>query len=202
VNSVAVLDVGHNSPYNHGPSQPMLWGMLGLLAIESTVFSCLIATYFFTMMGSPQWPPAGVSPPDLLLPTINTFILIASSFPVHYGDAEIKKGNKKGLQYGWLAGSVLALVFLALKVYEYGWQIDYRWDTHAYGSITWGITFFHSLHVVSLVMKTVVVDVLAFRGYYNAERYAGVTINGMYWHFVVGVWIPLYLTIYWSPRIL
>jgi heme/copper-type cytochrome/quinol oxidase subunit 3 len=26
--------------------------------------------------------------------------------------------------------------------------------------------------------------------------------NGIYWHFVVAIWIPLYVVLYWSPRLI
>ena len=56
--------------------------------------------------------------------------------------------------------------------------------------------------MLSLVLKTVFVLYLELRGYFNRQRRLGVTVNGMYWHFVVAVWVPLYLVLYWSPRIL
>jgi heme/copper-type cytochrome/quinol oxidase subunit 3 len=61
---------------------------------------------------------------------------------------------------------------------------------------------FHAVHVLSVVLKTLFVAYLATHGYFTRERRLGVTVNGLYWHFVVVVWIPLYLVLYWSPRIL
>jgi heme/copper-type cytochrome/quinol oxidase subunit 3 len=61
---------------------------------------------------------------------------------------------------------------------------------------------FHAAHVLSVVLKTVIVAYLSIRGYFNQQRRLGVTVNGLYWHFVVAVWIPLYIVIYWSPRFL
>jgi heme/copper-type cytochrome/quinol oxidase subunit 3 len=103
--------------------------------------------------------------------------------------------------WGMTVAAVMALVFLGLKVYEYS-NVPYAWDDHSYGSIIWLIVGFHSAHVFSVVLKTVVVAVLSVRGYFNAERNLGVQINGLYWHFVVAVWLPLYAVIYWSPRLL
>jgi cytochrome c oxidase subunit III len=51
------------------------------------------------------------------------------------------------------------------------------------------------------VLKTIFVAYLSWRGYFNKERHLGVTVNGIYWHFVVAVWLPLYLVLYWSPRL-
>jgi cytochrome c oxidase subunit III len=150
-------------------------------------------------MAAPEWPPPGVKEPELLLPTIGTVILLCSSIPVHWGDSGIEKNDKRALRLGMMFAIILALAFLAVKTIEYS-GLEYRWDSHSYGSIVWAISGFHALHVIALVLKTIVVDVLAWRGFFNSERRLGVTINGIYWHFVVAVWVPLYFLLYWSPR--
>jgi cytochrome c oxidase subunit III len=45
------------------------------------------------------------------------------------------------------------------------------------------------------------VGVLAFQGYFNERRHAAVDANGLYWHFVVAVWVPLFLLLYIFPRL-
>ncbi|MCW5978495.1 MAG: heme-copper oxidase subunit III [Bryobacteraceae bacterium] len=195
------VDVRRLSVYHFGNQGPLYWGILGVLAIESVVFGSLIASYLYMRMGEVQWPPPGTAEPKLLLPTIYTAILLASSIPVYWGDSGIERNDARALRWGMLIGIAMALGFLALKAIEYS-DIDYFWNSHAYGSIVWAISGFHALHVLSLVLKTIVIDILAWRGYFNAERRLGVTINGIYWHFVVVVWIPLYFLIYWSPRML
>jgi cytochrome c oxidase subunit I+III len=41
---------------------------------------------------------------------------------------------------------------------------------------------------------------LMFTGPLEGRRYVDVSENAVYWYFVVGAWIPIYLTIYWAPR--
>lgn len=196
-----VGDVSHLSPYASGSAAPLWWGMAGLIAIEVAVFAILLASYFHLAHSSTSWPQGGIPAPDLLLPTVNTFVLLGSSLLLHWADTGIAKGDKRRLVVGMLAASTLALVFLILKVVEYS-DVGYRWDTNAYGSMVWIIIGFHSAHVLTLLLKSVVTSVLSVRGYFNPERRLGVEINGLYWHFVVVVWIPLYLALYWAPRAL
>ncbi len=197
----AAIDISHLPNLVSGSRGTIWWAMVLLLVVEATVFGTLIASYFYLRMTEPDWPPAGVDPPKLLLPTINTLILVASSVPVYLADTGIARGNQRRLVAGMVAAALMAAVFLVLKVIEYS-SVTYAWDSHAYGSIVWLIIGFHSSHVGSVVLKTVVVAILGARGYFTAERHLGVEINGMYWHFVVAVWIPLYLVLYWSPRLL
>jgi cytochrome c oxidase subunit I+III len=184
----------------HG-SQPPFWnGVLFLILIEAVVFGSLISSYFYLRAASAEWPQGGISNPDLLLPSINTLILMASSLPVYFADQGIRKGNQFRLRAGLVVGFILGALFLVLKYVEYS-NLDYNWATNAYASISWTIVGFHSAHVVTLLLKTLVVGYFAFQGYFNEERNAGVQANGLYWHFVVLIWIPLYATLYLAPYV-
>jgi heme/copper-type cytochrome/quinol oxidase subunit 3 len=180
---------------------PVWWGVMLMIVIELTVFASLIASYFYLKVGSPVWPPGGIEPPELLLPSINAGVLLLSSLPVWWADSGIRKGDQRRLKLGLAIGFVMGVAFLVLKYIEYS-QNEYTWATNAYGSIVWTITGFHSAHVVVLLIKTLVVEVLAFRGYFSERRNIGVQVNGLYWHFVVLAWVPLFATLYLAPRFL
>jgi heme/copper-type cytochrome/quinol oxidase subunit 3 len=195
------LDVRELPSLVNGPRGGLWWGMAGLITIEVVLFTVLISTYYYLKFLNPYWPPAGDKQPMLLLPTINTLLLIGSSFAVHHADVAIsKKNDKRGMVMGLSISLAIGVIFLVLKIIEYS-QVEYFWDSHAYGSIVWTMVVFHSSHVLSVVLKTIVVLALARRGYWTQERCQGIKINGIYWHFVVVIWIPLYITIYWAPRI-
>lgn len=182
-----------------GSRAPMWWGMMGLITVETVVFSTLIVSYFYLRMGHPEWPPAGVEEPELLLPTINTFILLLSSIPMYFADKGIAEGKQWPLKIGLIVSTVLAIIFLWIKGVEYS-HLEYDWTSHAYGSITWTIAGFHSLHVTALVLKTIVVGALAWIGFFHEEERLAVQVNGIYWHFVVAIWIPLYVVLYLVPH--
>jgi cytochrome c oxidase subunit III len=195
------LDVRELPSLVNGPRGGLWWGMLGLILIEIVLFTVLISTYYYLKFMNPHWPPAGDKLPMFWLPTINTIILIGSSFAVHQADIAISEHNdKRGMVIGLSISLALGLLFLSLKIVEYS-QVEYFWDSHAYGSIVWTMIVFHSSHVLSVVLKTIVVLALARKGYWTKQRCQGIKINGLYWHFVVVIWIPLYITIYLAPRI-
>jgi cytochrome c oxidase subunit III len=194
------FDAGHFGGYNQSHEAPIWWGIVGLILIESVVFSTLIASYFYLGFRQPTWPLPGIKDPDLLMPSIGTALLLASSISMALADRAIKRDNAVTLKWGLLISALLAAGFLVLKIIEYS-DKEYLWDSHPYGSIVWLIIGFHSMHVVSLLLKTVVVDVLAFRGFFTRRNRIAVTVNGFYWHFVVLVWIPLFAVIYLSPRL-
>ena len=68
-----------------------------------------------------------------------------------------------------------------------------RWDTNAYGSVTWLILGLHTTHVLTDLVDTLVLAVLMFtRHADNPRRFGDVEDNVMYWNFVVLTWLPLY----------
>lgn len=196
-----LVDVGHLPTLVSGRSATVWWAMILMIAIEATVFGTLIASFLYLSLFEPAWPPPGVDLPKLALPTINTGVLLLSSVSMRYGDRGMMHGSVRRLLVGISGAIALGVLFLVLKVVEYS-TVDYHWDDHAYGSIVWLIIGFHSLHVLSLVLKSLVVAAIAWRGYFDAHRYLGVQVNGLYWHFVVLVWLPLYVVLYWSPRLM
>jgi cytochrome c oxidase subunit III len=128
---------------------------------------------------------------------------------MYWADSGIKHGDVRRLKIGFVIAFLMGAVFLTLKVVEYVGipntdftGVTYSWDTNAYGSIVWTVLGYHSAHVLILLLKTLVVGIWAFQGYFNEERNGAVLVNGIYWHFVVLIWLPLYAMLYWAPRLL
>jgi cytochrome c oxidase subunit III len=186
--------------YVLGPKSVTWWGIMGLLAIEIVVFGGLIAMYFWLKLANPSWPPEGIDVKPLLLPTINTVILIASGVAMVVAKRAIVRGNQLVLKLGQVVALLLGALFFALKVVEYG-GYDYDWATHAYGSITWTMTGFHSAHVISVVFKGIIVLAMSLRGMFLPDRHLAFEVSTIYWVFVVVIWLPLYFTMYISPRL-
>lgn len=141
-----------------------------------------------------------MDPPELLVPTINTALLLGTVPCTYVADRRIRRNDRRGLAIALAISIVLAGVFIALKLYEFG-GMSFRWDSHAYGSIVWATTGFHLAHVTVIFLKTIVVEILAVRGYFTEDRNLGVQVNGLYWYFVVAIWIPIYAIVYLSPRV-
>lgn len=182
-----------------GGRSPLWWGLLLLITIESMVFGSLFASYVYLRLGQPVWPPAGIEPPDLLLPLINTGVLAASSGAVFYAMGGLKKGDMTRLRR-WLAGGVaLEIVFLAIKLIESS-DFGAGWNTHAYWSIHWSINGLHTIHVIVAIIMGAAALVLAWKGHYTRERRVGMQAVSLYWQFVAAVWLPLLIVLYFVPR--
>jgi cytochrome c oxidase subunit III len=195
------LDLRHIDVRRHGHEPPLYWGIWGLMIVEAVVFASLISSFLYLRLLADNWPPAGTEPPSLLLPTINTGVILATMPFVRIADRAVTAGHRGRLVLGLAGGLVLALAFIVIKSIEYG-KMDFRWDDHAYGSAVYAITGFHAAHMVVLVLKTIVILVLAVRGYFKPWRDVGIQVNGIYWYFVVVVWIPIYLVVFVMPKVI
>lgn len=179
---------------------PLWWGVLGAVTIEATIVAGLIASYFYLMAGAAEWPPEGVDPPELSWPTVNLVLLLASAGTMYWAGWGMDRGSRLICTLGTGASTLLATIVVAIRSLQLA-ELDVGWTSHAYGSIVWAIMVFHYIHVVSAILGTAVVTWLAAVGYFTRERQLGVVVDTLYWYFVAGAWIPLYLVLYWTPRL-
>ncbi|WP_230533872.1 cytochrome c oxidase subunit 3 [Microvirga roseola] len=181
-------------------THPLYYGIIGLIAIELTVVAMLTVSYSYLMFSSPEWPPAGLEPAPILWPSVNLGLLLASMVSMRWAGNRISAGDRRGLIIGLSTSVALHMTVLVLRSFEMA-AFEFRWDDHVYGSLMWTITGFHFTHVASAIVGTVVVTILATKGYFTPERQLGVVVDTLYWNFVSAAWIPFYLALYWGPRL-
>lgn len=206
-----VLDVSDWSRFSTKKEHPLWWGIMGLVVIEVTVVAGFLVSYFYLGLAQgarPElssivsaWPPAGVDPLPLLYPSINLGLLAFCSATMFYAGIAMRKGQHKALVAMFALCTLAALVVLYLRWLQIQ-SFPFRWSDHAYGSIVWTLTGFHFAHVTSALLGTAAIGVLAARGYFGERRQLAVDVDTLYWYFVSFIWLPIYLVLYWAPRVL
>jgi cytochrome c oxidase subunit 3 len=173
------------------------WGVLALIVTEGSLFGYLLFTYFYLAAQSEQhWPPDGL--PVLLMPGVNTLILLASSVFVWACERCIQRRLMRWSLASMALAFMLGIGFVVIQLNEWN-KLTYDMTSNLYGSLYFTITGFHMLHViVGLVILMVLLLWLAL-GYFDHRRYAAVTIGGLYWHFVDAVWLFVFTTLYLTP---
>jgi len=195
-----VLDVAALPEYAFGHNGLIWWGTVGFMVIEGSVFVMALVAYFFLRTRVAEWPPS-LPNPDIALGTANTLILLASIIPNHMTKKAAEQLDLRKVRILLPICLAFGVAFVAVRVFEFG-SLNCSWDDNAYASIVWFIMGVHSLHLVTDVVDSFVLTGLIFTAHADPTRMVDVSENALYWDFVVLSWIPIYLTIYFAPRLL
>ena len=181
-------------------ASPTWWGTLAYMLLEGSAFAVAIGMYLYLMSLAPAWPIAA-PPPSLGPGTLVTLILLASLYPNWLVGRWSKQQNLRKVQWGTAVMALFGVAPLVVRVFEFR-ALNIWWDANAYGSILWLLLGLHSVHLVTDLADTIVLLVVMFtRHGANARRFGDIQDNVLYWNFVVATWIPIYVCIYWMPRL-
>jgi heme/copper-type cytochrome/quinol oxidase subunit 3 len=194
-------DVSDLPTFKFGPSSLTWWGIIGFMVIEGAAFALTFAAYFFIMGHEQGWPPEGRQAPDVLAGTLFTIVILLSEIP----NTLIKKAADAGdvptirRQLPVMVGVGVAL--LIIRAFEFN-SLNCRWTDDAYSSIIWALLLLHTGHILTDWLDTVVLTGLMFTPVaYEGRRLVDVDENSLYWRYVWLLWIPIYVMIYWVPRL-
>jgi cytochrome c oxidase subunit III len=189
--------------------EPLWWGNLLLLFIETTMFGILIAVYFNVSMNLSPFPPPQIDRfpvnynpvPELLIPTINLVVLLVSLIPAIYLDRAARRKDLGAVKLGLILTITFNIVVIVLRFYEFN-SLIFRWDENAYGSIIWTILGTHLLHLFIMASEDAFLMVWTFKKGLDDKHALDLTVMAVYWYWVVGIWVLLYALVYWAPRLL
>jgi cytochrome c oxidase subunit 3 len=193
----AVEHEPHGPPPAHRSSRVdhATLGMLLFIISEVMIFGAFFTAYFFIrVVAHAHWPAQGTELPKIVA-LFNTFILMSSSFTLHWALEALKAGNRWGLKVGMVSTFLLGLTFLFVQINEYV-HVGFSPADHAQGSIFYGLTGLHGAHVTIGLILLAMVTVRSFRGHYSPEAHRGMEVPGIYWHFVDAMWIVVFTTVY------
>lgn len=197
----AAIDVSHLPEFAFGHRTITWWGVVGFLAIETTMLVICFVTYFYLRDRATDWPPPPTELPDLLVPTVNLALMLVSVATMHMVDRAAKKLDERKV-FTWLTTTlVIGITFTVLRGFEFT-ALNVSWDTNAYGSIVWTIIVIHTFHLVSEIIETIIIGLILARGHTEPKYFVDLSDNALYWYFIVIIWIPCYVIIFLAPLFL
>ena len=203
------LDVSSLPKHCFDTRSQLWWGNLFLLFIETTMFGLVVAAYFYFRQNFTAWPPPhSDSPPylfdpepSLLLPTINLVVLLLSVLPMAYADLAARRLDRRAVRIGLTLMIVFGAAAIVLRFYEYR-SLYWKWDSNAYGSVTWTILSLHLLHLFVGTLEDCFLLTWVFARPLDENHALDVTVTAVYWYWVVGTWLLLYGVVFLAPRLM
>ena len=189
-------------------------GMWVFLATEVMFFGGMFLGYTVYRSTYPNAFAGASNHLDILLGTINTAVLIFSSFTMALAVRSAQLGTRKPTIIFLILTMILGAVFLGIKFTEYYVKFEEHFvpgSAFAYPgpqapaaeiffSFYFAMTGMHALHMIigeglltTLVIKT-------GRGRFSQLYNTPVELIGLYWHFVDIVWIFLFPLLYLVGR--
>nr|YP_010029341.1 cytochrome c oxidase subunit III [Aphis spiraecola]QOU10376.1 cytochrome c oxidase subunit III [Aphis spiraecola] len=144
-----------------------------------------------------NWPPKNImffNP--LLIPLLNTIILLTSSFTITLTHFYLLNNSKKKTITFMNLTIILSIYFLMLQMLEYN-QATFTFSDSIFGSSFYMATGFHGLHVI---IGTIFLLINLFRMYklhFSFIHHISFELSAWYWHFIDIIWLFLYMTFYW-----
>lgn len=193
----------HAAGYDHGHDEArhvdnMKFATWLYLASEVVLFATLIAMYILFRVHNPEAVREVQQAAGVGLVSLNTFLLLASSWAMVMGLRQIQLNNRGGL-IRWIGvTAVLGTIFVGLQYVEYQHLAHEGITLYSseYGMRFYAPTAFHGVHVIIGVLWALFVMWQGARGRYDNGKWLGVEVFGLYWHFVDVVWIFLFTLIY------
>ncbi len=185
-------------------------GMWVFICTEILLFGGLFVSYAYYRAMFPEEFREASRHLKTWIGTLNTFVLLTSSFTVAMSLHFARTTRGRGAA-GLLALSIgLALLFLAFKGYEYsqdfaeglfpGRLVREPALRNPGGGIFLGLyymmTGLHAIHVTIGIGVLAVMGVLASRGAFSAHYDTPLELGAMYWHLVDAIWIFLWPLLY------
>lgn len=176
------------------------WGVIGFMVVEGVAFAMAIAAYFFLMSHEQEWAPGPWRPPYLFAGTMFTIVMLLSEIPNRMVKTAAESYDTEKVRQLLPLIVGIGLLLFVIRGFEFN-SLNIIWYDSAYGSIIWALLVLHTAHVLTDWIDTVVLWRL-MRTPHGEEprRLVDTDENALYWRFVWLSWLPIYVLIYWLPR--
>lgn len=193
-------------------SDTAILGMWLFLATEILFFGALLFVYMIYRLWYPDGFAASVRHANMLIGTINTAVLLTSSFTLTAGLLHARAGDMRRLIYACFATIGLGLMFMGLKAVEYAEDFHEHlvpgtnfalaeYDgAHIFYLFYYTATGVHLVHLAIGIGLVLSIVRRARRGDFSRHYHTPVEAVGLYWSFVDIVWLFLYPLIYLVGR--
>jgi cytochrome c oxidase subunit III len=172
------------------PQRTYVTGMTVALGGILMFFMALVSAYIVRKgMPNSGWVPLPIFPRILWL---NTAVLVASSFTLAHARRLLSADDQAGFRHFWSVTTILGIFFLAGQIVAWRQLVHagVYLATNPSSSFFYVFTAAHGLHVVGGIGA---LSSVLFRPTHKLTQSTASDVVSMYWHFMDGLWVFLFL---------
>ena len=187
-------DHGHTEHAEH-PDHRM-FGLATFLVADAMTFAGFFAAYLTFKAVNPL-PDGAIYELELPLPILNTILLLVSSATFHRAGQAIRQDDHRRCRRWLLITAGLGLAFLVSQMVEY-FTLPFGLTDNLFASTFFAATGFHGLHVTLGALMILIVwwQARQPQGRVTAADHFPLEAAELYWHFVDGIWVILFVILY------
>jgi cytochrome c oxidase subunit 3 len=173
-------------------------GMVVFLGSWAMIFLALFFSYLLIRVNAVFWPPVGFEELPVLMPTLNTVFMVASSLVYHRGWRALQRGDAQVYSRYLLGTIALGLLFMILqgRLWFSLWSGGLELSSGLFGGFFYLLTFFHAFHVLVGLALLVWLQFKMWRSAGVATRGTRARVVGLFWHFVDVAWVATFFLIF------
>jgi len=174
-------------------------GMYVMLVSLSMLFLASLAVYVIFRFKFPaaEWRPAGFMHLPVTL-WVSTILLVGCSVTIHLALLSVRNDKEPALKAWLIATLVLGVAFLGVQFQNWVelWN-EISADQHRGKFMVsfYMLTGLHAAHVLGGLLPLGVVTRNAFLSRYSRNFYPGVRYCTIYWHFLDGAWLIIFVAL-------
>ncbi len=193
-NTNEIEKVSSESKENHEDFR--MFGLITFLIADGMTFAGFFAAYLTYKAVNPL-PEGAIYELELPIPTLNTILLLVSSATFHKAGKALIKNRNKDTQKWLLITGFLGVTFLVCQLFEY-FNLPFSLTDNLFASTFYALTGFHGLHVT---LGTIMILIISWQtrlngGIISRENMFPLEAVELYWHFVDGIWVILFIILY------
>ena len=173
-----------------------MFGLTTFLVADAMTFAGFFAAYLTFKAVNPL-PDGAIYELELPLPILNTVLLLVSSATFHRAGQAIRQDDHGRCRRWLLITAGLGLAFLVSQMVEY-FTLPFGLTDNLYASTFFAATGFHGLHVTLGALMILIVwwQARQPQGRVTAADHFPLEAAELYWHFVDGIWVILFVILY------
>ena len=194
--TVPINDQEHNQGEHAEHPDHRMFGLATFLVADAMTFAGFFAAYLTFKAVNPL-PDGAIYELELPLPILNTILLLVSSATFHRAGQAIRQDDHGRCRRWLLITAALGLAFLVSQMVEY-FTLPFGLTDNLYASTFFAATGFHGLHVTLGALMILIVWWQARQpeGRVTAANHFPLEAAELYWHFVDGIWVILFVILY------